>query len=89
MTSSISVQGNTNQLPKTEKQNKLEKELKIIDLNPQTAEQVKKSLKISFKEPKGIKKFLAHIFRLPIINNNRSFGFNWRATIYAIVISVI
>ena len=139
MTSSISVQGNTNQLPKTEKQNnklrntaigcagvaagweadyfirkglkiptgkwtikeikkihgvdyrkyletaikqnKLEKDLKIIDLNPQTAEQVKKSLKISFKEPKGIKKFLAHIFRLPTINNNKSFeatkkGFN-------------
>lgn len=52
-------------------QNNLQNDLKVIDLNPNNANVIKKQLKINFKIPKGKEKFIYHIMRLP--SNNSSF----------------
>lgn len=53
------------------KQNHLQKDIKVINLNSENAEKVKKQLKINLKSPKGVKKIILHILRVP--NNNNSF----------------
>ena len=56
------------------KQNKLEDGFKIIDLNPNTVEDVKKALKINLEPPTGITKFFGHVLRLPLGKNVKSFN---------------
>lgn len=51
------------------KQNHLQNDIKVINLNSKNAESVKNQLKIDVKPPKGLKKFLLHILRVPCNNN--------------------
>lgn len=46
-------------------QNNLEGKFKILDLNPQTAETIKKELGFKFKKETPFAKVLRHIFRMP------------------------
>ena len=56
------------------KQNNLEADFRVIDLNPNNAEEVKKILKLNLKESKGILKLLEHVFRIPTSDNRNSFN---------------
>lgn len=51
------------------KQNDLQNDIKVINLNLSNAASVKRQLNISSKTPKGLEKFLLHILRVPSNNN--------------------
>ena len=61
-------------LDKAIEQNDLKDKLKITNLTPQTADEVKRTLGLKLTKPKGLFKVLAHVFRLPINGNIATFN---------------